>query len=235
MMDDVTIPEDGSALTIGVLGGTGAQGRGLALRWAASGLEVVLGSRDSARAEQAAAELNEELSAIDGAATVRGAGNRDASAAADVVLAAVPFDAHEKTLADLVDVLDGKIVIDCVNPLGFDKQGPFVLPVDGGSAAEHAQSILPGSRVIGAFHNVSAVILADLSITDVDTDVLVLGEDRDDVAIVQQLADRIPGMRGLFGGRLRNSAQVEALTANIIAINRRYKTHAGIRITGQGL
>ena len=89
--------------------------------------------------------------------------------------------------------------------------------------------------MIGAFHNVSAVILADLSVTDVDTDVLVLGEDRDDVAVVQQLADRIPGMRGLFGGRLRNSAQVEALTANIIAINRRYKTHAGIRITGQGL
>ena len=231
MMSDVTIDD----LTVGVLGGTGAQGRGLALRWAASGLDVVLGSRDSGRAEQAASELNEELSSVEGAAIVRGAGNRDAAASSDVVLAAVPFDAHEKTLADLVDVLDGKIVIDCVNPLGFDKQGPFVLDVDGGSAAEQAQAILPGSRVIGAFHNVSAVILADLSVTDVDTDVLVLGEDRDDVAVVQQLADRIPGMRGLFGGRLRNSAQVEALTANIIAINRRYKTHAGIRITGQGL
>jgi NADPH-dependent F420 reductase len=231
MMSDVTIDD----LTVGVLGGTGAQGRGLALRWAASGLDVVLGSRDSGRAEQAASELNEELSSVEGAAIVRGAGNRDAAASSDVVLAAVPFDAHEKTLADLVDVLDGKIVIDCVNPLGFDKQGPFVLDVDGGSAAEQAQAILPGSRVIGAFHNVSAVILADLSVTDVDTDVLVLGEDRDDVAVVTQLADRIPGMRGLYGGRLRNAAQVEALTANIIAINRRYKTHAGIRITGQGL
>jgi NADPH-dependent F420 reductase len=231
MMDAVTTDD----MTIGVLGGTGAQGRGLALRWAASGLDVVLGSRDAERAEQAAAELNEALAGVDDAATVRGAANRDASEAADVVLAAVPFDAHEKTLADLVDVLDGKIVIDCVNPLGFDKQGPFVLPVEGGSAAEQAQALLPGSRVIGAFHNVSAVILGDLSITDVDTDVLVLGEDRDDVAVVQELANRIPGMRGLFGGRLRNAAQVEALTANIIAINRRYKTHAGIRITGQGL
>ncbi len=231
MMDGVTIDD----LTVGVLGGTGAQGRGLALRWAASGLDVVLGSRDSERAEQAAAELNEELAAVSGAATVRGAGNRDVAAESDVVLAAVPFDAHEKTLADLVDVLDGKIVIDCVNPLGFDKKGPFVLDVDGGSAAEQAQAILPGSHVIGAFHNVSAVILADLSITDVDTDVLVLGEDRDDVAVVTQLADRIPGMRGLYGGRLRIAAQVEALTANLIAINRRYKTHAGIRITGKGL
>lgn len=231
MMSDVTIDD----LTVGVLGGTGPQGRGLALRWAASGLAVVLGSRDRERAEQAAAELNDELSAIDGAATVRGAGNRDAAAAADVVLVAVPFDAHEKTLTDLVDVLDGKIVVDCVNPLGFDKRGPFVLDLDAGSAAEQAQSILPGSRVIGAFHNVSAVLLTDLSVTDLDTDVLVLGEDRDDVAVVRQLADRIPGMRGLFGGRLRNAGQVEALTANIIAINRRYKTHAGIRITGQGL
>jgi NADPH-dependent F420 reductase len=220
---------------VAVLGGTGPQGRGLALRWAASGLDVVLGSRDSERAEQAAADLNEQLSAVAGASTVRGAGNRDAAAAADIVLVAVPFDAHEKTLADLVDVLDGKIVVDCVNPLGFDQRGPFVVDVDGGSAAEQAQAILPGSRVIGAFHNVSAVLLGDLSVTDLDTDVLVLGEDRGDVAVVQQLADRIPGMRGLFGGRLRNAGQVEALTANIIAINRRYKTHAGIRITGQGL
>ncbi len=231
MMGDVTTDD----LTVGVLGGTGAQGRGLALRWAASGLGVVLGSRDSERAEQAAAALNDELTTIDGATTVRGVANRDAAAESDVVLVAVPFDAHEKTLADLVDVLDGKIVIDCVNPLGFDKQGPFVLDVPGGSAAEQAQALLPGSRVIGAFHNVSAVIIADLSIADVDTDVLVLGENRDDVAVVKQLADRIPGMRGLYGGRLRNAAQVEALTANLIAVNRRYKTHAGIRITGQGL
>ncbi|MCW2751917.1 MAG: oxidoreductase [Aeromicrobium sp.] len=230
-MTDVT----NENFTVGVLGGTGAQGRGLALRWAASGLDVVLGSRDGERAEQAAAELNEELSEVDGAATVRGAGNRDASGLADIVLVAVPFDAHEKTLTDLVDVLDGKLVIDCVNPLGFDKQGAYVLDVDGGSAAEQAQALLPGSRVIGAFHNVSAVLLGDLSVTDVDTDVLVLGEDRDDVAVVQELADRIPGVRGVFGGRLRNAAQVEALTANLIAINRRHKTHAGIRITGQGL
>ncbi|MEO6470569.1 MAG: NADPH-dependent F420 reductase [Aeromicrobium sp.] len=230
-MNDVAIED----LTIGVLGGTGAQGRGLALRWAASGLDVVLGSRDAERAERAATELNEELSAVSGAATVRGAANREAAEMADVVLVAVPFDAHLKTLTDLVDVLEGKIVIDCVNPLGFDKQGAYVLEVEGGSAAEQAQVILTGSRVIGAFHNVSAVLLGDLSVTDVDTDVLVLGEEREDVALVQELADRIPGVRGLFGGRLRNTGQVEALTANLIAINRRHKTHAGIRITGQGL
>lgn len=230
-MSDVTIDD----LSVGVLGGTGAQGRGLALRWAAAGLDVVLGSRDGERAEQAAAEVNSELSPVTGAATVRGMGNREAATAADVVLVAVPYAAHEATLADLVDALDGKIVIDCVNPLGFDKQGAYVLDIPGASAAEEAQAILPGSRVVGAFHNVSAALLADLSVTDIDTDVLVLGEDRDDVDVVVQLADRIPGVRGLFGGRLRNTNQVEALTANLIAINRRYKTHAGIRITGQGL
>ena len=231
----MTNPDDATNLTVGVLGGTGAQGRGLALRWAASGLPVQVGSRDSARAEAAAAELNDELASTSGAARVTGAGNRDVAAASDVVLVAVPYDAHEATLKDLVDVLDGKIVIDCVNPLGFDKKGPFVLDVEGGSAAEEAQALLPGSRVIGAFHNVSAVLLGDLSVTDLDTDVLVLGEERDDVAVVVELANRLPGVRGLYGGRLRIAAQVEALTANLIAINRRHKTHAGIRITGQGL
>src|SRR4051794_33767017 len=113
-MGDMTIDN----LTVGVLGGTGAQGRGLALRWAAAGLDVVVGSRDAERAEQAAAELNSELSAVSGAAVVRGMGNRDASTAADVVLVAVPYSAHEATLADLAEALDGKIVIDCVNPLG---------------------------------------------------------------------------------------------------------------------
>ena len=227
----MTIPDDGSNITVGVLGGTGAQGRGLALRWAASGLSVQVGSRDSARAEAAAAELNAELSSTSGAAEVTGAGNRDVAAASDVVLVAVPYDAHEATLKDLVDVLDGKIVIDCVNPLGFDKKGPFVLDVEGGSAAEEAQALLPGSRVIGAFHNVSAVLLGDLSITDLDTDVLVLGEDREATDLVQALAETIPGVRGVYGGRLRNAHQVEALTANLISVNRRYKAHAGIRVT----
>ena len=126
-------------------------------------------------------------------------------------------------------------MVDCVNPIGFGPQGPFPLSVEEGSAAEQAQSVLPGSRVVGAFHNVSAVVLADLTLAEVDTDVLVMGEDRADVALVQALADAIPGVRGLFGGRLRNCGQVERLTANLIAVNRRYKTHAGIRITGAGM
>lgn len=219
---------------IGVIGGTGAQGRGLALRWAAAGIDIVIGSRDPARAEAAAKEIAGLLAGREGVGAVSGAANEKA-AAADVVLIAVPYDAHVSTLTDIAPVLAGRIVIDCVNPLGFGKQGPFPLTVLEGSAAEQAQALAPEARVIGAFHNVSAVLLGDLAITDLDTDVLVLGDDRGDVAEVVALAELLPGVRGLHAGRLRNAGQVEHLTANLIAINRRFKTHAGIRITGHGL
>ncbi|MEU6128161.1 NADPH-dependent F420 reductase [Saccharopolyspora sp. NPDC047091] len=213
-------------MTVGVLGGTGAQGRGLAIRWAAAGLHVVIGSRKAERAQDAAREIAE----ISGG-RVDGADNAACAAAADIVLAALPWDAHADTLAALREPLAGKIVVDCVNPLGFDKQGPFALDVPEGSAAQQAAALLPDSRVTAAFHHVSAVTLADLSVDHVDLDVLVLGDDREATDVVRGLADVIPGVRGLFGGRLRNAHQVEALTANLIAINRRYKAHAGLRIT----
>ncbi|MCA1186678.1 MULTISPECIES: NADPH-dependent F420 reductase [unclassified Saccharopolyspora] len=213
-------------MTVGVLGGTGAQGRGLAIRWAAAGLRVVIGSRKAERAQDAAREIAE----ISGG-QVSGEDNAACAAAADIVLAALPWDAHADTLAALREPLAGKIVVDCVNPLGFDKQGPFALDVPEGSAAQQAAALLPESRVTAAFHHVSAVTLADLSVDHVDLDVLVLGDDREATDVVRGLADVIPGVRGLFGGRLRNAHQVEALTANLIAINRRYKAHAGIRIT----
>jgi NADPH-dependent F420 reductase len=123
------------------------------------------------------------------------------------------------------------VVVDCVNPLGFDKQGAFYLDVPEGSAAQQAAAVLPDSRVVAAFHHVSAVVLEDESVAEVDTDVLVLGEDREATDLVGRLADIVPGMRGIFAGRLRNARQVEALTANLISVNRRYKAHAGLRVT----
>ena len=207
---------------IGVLGGTGDQGRGLALRLAQSGLEVMVGSRAAERAEAAANELGEGI---------RGTGNAECAAWADIVIAAIPWDGHRELLESLREPLSGKIVIDCVNPLGFDKQGAFALKVEEGSAAEQAAAVLPDSTVVGAFHNVSAQLLLDRSLTSVETDVLVLGDVREATDAVQALVDRIPGMRGIYGGRLRNCAQIEALTANLISINRRYKAHAGIRVT----
>jgi len=220
---------DLAKLTIGVLGGTGPQGRGLALRWAVAGLRVVIGSRDAGRAATAAAELVEQGGLEPDAVT--GADNPGCAAAADMVLVAVPWEGHDTLLTSLRSELAGKIVIDCVNPMGFDKQGPFPIRVDEGSAAEQAAALLPDSRVTAAFHHVSAVTLADLSVAEMDLDVLVLGDDREATDQVRALADAIPGVRGVFAGRLRNAGQVEALTANLIAINRRYKTHAGIRVT----
>jgi NADPH-dependent F420 reductase len=209
-------------LIVGVLGGTGDQGRGLAYRLAAAGNPVIIGSRSAERAQAAAAELG---------AGVRGMANADAARESDVVIAAVPWEGHTDLLASLAGPLAGKVVIDCVNPLGFDKRGCYPLPVPGGSAAEQAAEVLPDSRVVGAFHHVSAVVLMDPEVTTVDLDVMVLGEDREATDLVQALAGRIPGIRGVYAGRLRNCGQVEALTANLVSINRRYKAHAGLRIT----
>lgn len=220
----MTFPAD---TVVAVLGGTGPQGRGLARRFASAGVTVVVGSRAAEKAERVAAELVEATGG-----TVTGAANLDAAAAGDVVLLVVPWDGHQELIESLREALVGKIVVDCVNPLGFDKQGPFALRVDEGSATEQAAALLPESRVVGAFHNVSAVLLDDPDVESIETDVLVLGDDdREATDLVQALADTIPGVRGVYGGRKRNAHQVEAFTANLIAINRRYKAHAGVRVT----
>ncbi|MFL6053210.1 MAG: NADPH-dependent F420 reductase [Actinoallomurus sp.] len=215
---------DVSGLSIGILGGTGDQGKGLARRFALAGHEVIIGSRKAERAQQAAESLGEGL-------TARGEENHVAAREADIVIVAVPYDGHKSLLESLREELAGKIVIDCVNPLGFDKQGAYALPVEEGSAARQAAAVLPDSTVVAAFHHVSAVILMDPAIDEVDLDVLVLGDDREATNTVQALAGRIGGVRGIYGGRLRNAHQIEAFTANLISINRRYKAHAGLRIT----
>ena len=215
-------------LSIGILGGTGDQGRGLAYRFARAGQRVIIGSRSAERGANAAAEVA-SMPGVTG--VVAGGANADAGQAADLVIVAVPWDGHAETVASVRQPLAGKVVVDCVNPLGFDAKGPYALRVPEGSAAEQSQSLLPESRVCAAFHHVSAHVLLDPTVDELDLDVLVLGEDRDAVGLVIALAGRIPGMRGVYAGRLRNAAQVEALTANIIAINRRYRTNAGVRVT----
>ncbi len=209
-------------LVIGILGGTGDQGRGLARRFALAGHPVLIGSRSAARAEGAARELG---------LGVRGLANAGAAGQADVVIAAVPWEGHGELLSALAGELAGKIVVDCVNPMGFDQRGAYALPVAEGSAAEQAAALLPGSRVVAAFHHVSAVLLLDPEVDTMDLDVLVLGDDREATDLVQALAGQIPGIRGIYAGRLRNCGQIEALTANLVSINRRYKAHAGLRIT----
>ncbi|MGY0062368.1 NADPH-dependent F420 reductase [Streptomyces sp. LZ34] len=216
---------DVSDLVVGVLGGTGDQGRGLAYRLARVGQKVIIGSRAAERARTAAEELGGEQSGIEGAENV------ECARRSDVVIVAVPWEGHAKLLEALREELSGKLVVDCVNPLGFDKKGAYALKPEEGSAAEQAAALLPDSRVTAAFHHLSAVLLQDPEVERIDTDVMVLGESRADTDLVQALAGRIPGMRGVFAGRLRNAHQVESLVANLISTNRRYKAHAGLRIT----
>jgi NADPH-dependent F420 reductase len=226
-------PVDVSRLVIGVLGGTGPQGRGLAARLTAAGQRVLLGSRDADRAASIAKAVTERARGVaaDGVVVpVIGGSNSDVAGAADLVIVAVPFEGHAATLAGLAAPLAGKVVADCVVPMAFDQQGAYVLDVAEGSVAQQAAALLPDSSVVGAFHHLSAVLLEDLSHA-LDGDVMVVGDHRSATDTVQALADRLPGMRGLYAGRLRNARQVEALTINLVSINRRYKVHAGVRIT----
>jgi NADPH-dependent F420 reductase len=211
--------------TVGLLGGTGPQGRGLALRLAVAGHRVLLGSRNAERAQAIVAEL---LAGRD--LPVTGVANADAAAGADVVFLVFPFDGQAATLPGLAEAIGGKVVVDVVNPLGWDERGAYPLDVPEGSAAEQAQALLPAARVTAAFHHAPPRLLADLD-REVETDVLVVGDDPEARALVIQLADQIPGCRGIDAGPLRLARQLEGLTAVIVEINRRYRIHAGVRVT----
>jgi NADPH-dependent F420 reductase len=212
-------------LTIGMLGGTGPQGRGLALRFAHAGHQILLGSRSAERAASVVAEL---LHGRD--LPVRGVANAQAAAEADVVFLVFPYEGQAAVLPGLADVIGDKLVVDVVNPLGWDERGAFLLDVPEGSAAEQAQALLPRARVTSAFHHAPPRVLADLDVL-CDTDVLVAGDDPAARATVVGLADQIPGSRGIDAGPLRLSRQLEGFTAVVVGVNRRYKVHAGVRIT----
>src|SRR5688500_14428525 len=152
-------------LVVGVLGGTGPQGRGLAVRLAAAGQRILLGSRDADRAAEVAKDVAGRAAAAAGGVEVwvQGGSNVDVAGAADLVIIAVPYNGHAATLADLATPLAGKVVVDCVVPMGFDELGAYVLDVAEGSVTQQAAALLPDSHVVGAFHHLSAVLLEDLS------------------------------------------------------------------------
>jgi NADPH-dependent F420 reductase len=212
---------------VGFIGGTGPQGRGLGLRFAVAGHEVLLGSRDAAKAEEAVTGLRPQ--APD--AVLEGVSNEDACARADLVVVTVPYAAQAPTLRGLADAIGGKIVVNCVNNLAFDEQGPHAVAVPDGSAAQECARLLPDARVVSAFSNVSARKL--LAVPEpVEVDVLICGDDDDAKTQVAELAAAVPGMRGVDAGPLRLAGAVEDLTAVLLSLNRRYKIHAGIRIDG---
>ncbi len=216
---------------IAVMGGTGPQGKGLGYRFARHGHVVVIGSRAAEKAAPIAEEVQARLTGVAGAGEVTGAANADACADADVVLLAVPWDGHDELVASLP--LAGKTVVSCVNPLAFDKRGAHGLVIDdgAGSAAERAQALAPDATVVGAFHNVSAVGL--WSDDDyLDEDVLCVGDSDEGKAVAMELARAVTGREGISAGKLRLARQLEPLTAVLISINRKYKVHSGIRVTG---
>lgn len=209
--------------TLAVLGGTGAEGSGLAFRWAHAGYPVIIGSRTSDKAEAAVADL--------AAPNLQAMANDDAAAACDIAVLTVPFSAQKATLEGVRDQLQGKILVDVTVPLMPPKVATVQLPAEG-SAAQIAQAALGEDvKVVSAFQTVSASHLKDLDHV-IDCDVLVCGNDKDARAEVITLVEAV-GMRGIHGGVLANAAASEALTSVMIAINRRYKVPgAGIRITG---
>lgn len=216
--------------TIALIGGTGPEGRGLAVRFALAGRDVVIGSRDAARGESIAAELRESIAGREGSGEVRGAANADAVAQAELVVVTVPYEGHAATLADLAGALAGKIVVDAVVPVRFER-GPRPVEVEAGSATEEAAALLPDSRVVGAFHNLSAEILLDPDLP-VHADVLVTGGDEEAKRTVSALAEEIEGVRAVDAGPLRYSRFVEGLTILLIGINIRHRARTHVEISG---
>ena len=216
---------------VSIIGASGALGFGLAVRWGRAGVPVVIGSRDQGRAEEAAARARAAVP--DG--RFDGADNAEAATRADVVVLSVPFRNQSETLTNLKGVLrEGQLVVDATVPLAAAVSGRATrtLGVWQGSAAQQAQEMVPdGVRVVSALHTVSAPLLGDLEHT-LDEDILVCGDRRADKDPVIELIQRIDGLRAIDAGRLEMARITEQLTALLISINVRHKTHAGIKITG---
>jgi 8-hydroxy-5-deazaflavin:NADPH oxidoreductase len=217
---------------IAIVGGTGSEGYGLALRWARAGEHVVIGSRDEQRAVAAAAKLQQEIGST---AQVSGAENQQAVSGADVVVLTVPFQAHAATIRHIKPALKpGAILIDASVPLATAVGGKATQTIgvwDGSAAQQAATALKSAASVVAAFQNVSADLLNDTR--PIESDVIICTDDPQAREVVTELVHQIPGLRALDGGALENSHIVEQITALLITLNIRHKSHsAGLRITG---
>lgn len=214
-------------MRIAIIGGTGKEGKGLALRWARAGLQVVIGSRVRERAERAAADVNARA----GRDLARGLVNREAAEAGEIVVLTVPYAAHAATLREIADGVKGKVFVDVTVPLDPEKPRRLFVPA-GGSATEEAQALLgPETKVVAAFQNLSSTHLG-AGEEPIACDVLVCGDDAAARAEVVKLVE-MAGLRGLEAGPARNARVVEGFTVLLLELNRRYKSKgAGVVITG---
>jgi 8-hydroxy-5-deazaflavin:NADPH oxidoreductase len=217
-------PADPARLAI--IGGTGPEGRGLAMRFARAGHSILIGSRSSERAEETAAELKARAGG-----DVTGQSNLEAARNGDVVILTIPYAGVGQILGDLREGSGGKIVISAIAPVEFRDGRPVALRVEAGSAAQEVQASLPDARVVSAFQTIDSHQLQDLE-ASLDTDVVVCSDDVEARHVVVELAGELPGVYALSGGRLAASRYMEEVTALLITLNRIYKAHSGIRITG---
>jgi 8-hydroxy-5-deazaflavin:NADPH oxidoreductase len=219
--------------TIAVIGGTGPAGTGLALRWARAGENVIIGSRDAARAQQTADAISKRVGAN---AQVTGMENSAVCAASDLLVLTVPFEGQAALLKQLKPAIrPGSILIDATVPLAASVGGRAsrTIGVWQGSAAQQTAELVPkGVSVAAAFHNVSAEVLNGNDNDDADCDVIVCSDDPNATQVAMELATKIAGVRAIDGGKLENARIVEQITALLIGLNIRHKGHAGIRITG---
>ena len=213
---------------LAILGGTGPEGKGLALRLAMAGETPIIGSRDAGRGADAAEELAQSVPG----GVIKGSDNAGAVASADVVFLAFPYEGQRPVLEDLGAALKGKIVVSVIAPMKFERgKGASAVEVEAGSAAQEAQDMLPDSQVVAAFQNASAEELLDPSAT-MEGDVVVCSDHPEAKKLVMELAGKINDLRGVDGGSLANAKYVEQLTPLLVNINRIYKIHAGIKIVG---
>jgi NADPH-dependent F420 reductase len=209
------------------VGGTGPEGLGLAVRFAAAGHAIVIGSRSAGRAQEAAAKVRAKVPQ----AQVEGALNQEAAEAGEIVMVTIPFAGHHDTLEALAPAVGAKIVIDVVSPLVFEAGHVGALPVPEGSAAQQAQALLPRAAVVAAFHHLDASSLMRLE-KPLEADVVVCGDQPQAKLRAMALAEQIAGVRALDGGPLANSRYLEEFTAVLLSLNKNYRAHTALRIVG---
>jgi hypothetical protein len=212
---------------IGIIGGTGPEGLGLAMRFAKAGDRVAIGSRSQERAEEAERKVKKALPE----ARVRGMVNAEAVEQAEVVFLTVPWDAHQSTLESLAEAIGDKILVDVVVPMLFDRGQPKAIPVDEGSAAQQARAVVPKAKVISAFHHLDGIGLQNIE-RPMQGDVLVCGDHKGAIKKVMALVERIEYVRALDAGGLSNSRYLEEWTVMLLHLNRIHKAHTGVRIVG---
>ena len=221
-------------MTIAIVGGTGAEGSGLALRWARAGVTIIIGSRDGKRASEAAEKLSSRLGSANAAGKISGAENQAACESAEIVVLTIPFENHAEMLKQLKPAMrPGQILVDATVPLAASIGGrpTRVLGIWQGSAAQQAAELVPdGVAVVAAFHNTSAEVLQHDG--PMDCGIIVCSDSKEAGSKVRALARKISGVRSIDGGKLENARIVEQITALLIGMNIRHKGHSGIRITG---